>query len=432
MTDNIISRAMLKKSIDDWHHWYCRAREKLYPRYHGFEIPKKNALALIGVRRAGKTYTAISLSLKYPLERVLYFNFEDPSIHMNNSVLNLDEIISVYTEYNGREPLLILWDEIHNIDGWEKWVRKIVDTEKYRLILTGSSANFLSSELSSSITGRSIEKKIWPCSFLEFLNFKKKQTTNTLSAHEYLAALREYLKWGGFPEVLLTTSQTQKKDLLKQYLQDAITKDVVTRHEVRIKRHLDQIVTYYLTNISSLHSYNSLKRAFGINVETVSEYTHYLNEAFLVFEVPRYHQNLKVQVRDPKKIYAIDTGLRNTNAVSIHEDSGKLAENIVFVELLRRNLHEVTYFKGKGEVDFVLTQNYIPRHAIQVCFSNLESPNLFKREVDSLVECLNELKLSAGAILTLNRQETIKVEKKKISLMPLYLWLLEQKLNYTQ
>lgn len=412
-------RGEIKEVIDSWADWLVRCHQASIPRDASLTLPEKLALAVIGVRRSGKTFAAANL-LKSRQSNTFYMNFEDPFFIQNNSVTILDDLISVFTEFSKRTPELLLFDEIHNIDGWERWVRKMVDLKKYQIILTGSSARMLSSELATSLTGRSLSQTIWPLSFKEYLRFQNRECQN---ADEYLGALREFMQWGGFPEIVLSSSDNQKTEMLRQYLTDILYKDIIKRNEIRTTRNLEQLVRFYLTNISNLHSYNSIKKAFGLNVETAREYTGFLQDAFLIFEVNRFHPNLKVQARDAKKIYVVDTGLRNANAASPHHDLGKLAENVVYIHL-RRLKKEVSYFKNEGEVDFVITDFGKPKEALQVCYSDLKEEETFKRETTSLIECLQALKLTMGLILTLKREETLTIKNKTINFIPLYKWLI--------
>lgn len=414
------SRSDIKEVIDAWQEWLHQTRETLIPREQSIPIPEKLALAIIGARRSGKSFAAAS-NLLNRKEDAFYMNFEDPFFIGNNRVEILDQLISVFTEHTGKTPRLLLFDEIQNISGWERWVRKMVDLKKFRLVLTGSSALMLSSEIATSLTGRCLTSIVWPLSFREYRTFAKKTCRTT---DEHLACLRSYMMEGGFPEVALTPSPEEKTRLLKQYLTDILYKDIIKRHEIRTPRYLEQLVSYYLTNISCSHSYNSVRKAFGLNVETAREYTHALQDAFLIFEVNRYHPNLKVQARDSKKIYAIDTGLRNSNVFSPSDDLGKLAENIVYLELRRRG-EEIWYFNNRGEVDFFVTRSGKPKGALQVCYDDLEDKATWERETSSLVECLEETKLDQGTLTTLKREETIRIQKKEIHFVPLYKWLKE-------
>jgi predicted AAA+ superfamily ATPase len=226
------------------------------------------------------------------------------------------------------------------------------------------------------------------------------------------------------PEVIQRIDAGISENLLDQYISDILLKDVVQRHEIRNTRLLRQLATFYYTNISSLHSYSSLAKAFSAGTDTVMLYTQAMQEAFLLFEVERYHPNLKSQARDPRKLYAIDLGLRRAIARSPQVDSGKALENVVYLELRRRGL-EVMYYKGNQEVDFLVLDRYQPIEAIQVCASLSGAPDTRRREVQALTECMKALNLSRGTIIALNEDETIKVEGLTISVVSAWRWLWE-------
>jgi predicted AAA+ superfamily ATPase len=417
----VLELGQIKKSVADWQLAYQKWTAQLIPRNPDLKLPSKNALALTGVRRGGKSYTAFEVAARSK-KRVLYFNFEDPLFLTDPQVKYLDEIVGAYLEIYGNDPELIIWDEIHNIKGWEKWVRKAVDTGKHRLIITGSSSEMLSSEISTSIAGRCLEERIWPLSFEEYLQFKHGgRPKESKLPHEF----SNYLQWGGFPEIVLIEDPEDKKKYLRQYASDIVLKDVASRHKVRETRYLDQLVVYYFTNLSSLHSYSSIKKAFGIPTDTSASYTTFLQEAFLVFEVKRFHPNLKVQSRDPKKIYVIDTGLRNVLSHSHREDVGKLAENVVCLHLMRLE-KAFCYYKNQQEVDFVVTLHGKPQEAIQVSYSDMLDSNTREREVEGLMECLQETNLQQGLILTKNREAKETLSGKTIQYRPLHQWLLEK------
>jgi len=414
----------LKKIIDDWNTWTKHVTRSKFKR-HDLQINyiTNNAIALIGARRTGKTFYALEIAEALQ-KNFLYMNFEDPYFIENNSVAELDKLIEVYTEYSFKEPELLILDEIQNIEYWERWVRKIIDLKKYQIIITGSSAKLLSSEIASSLTGRSLSYKIWPLSFLEYLKFKN--INHELNYNESLAYFKQYLIEGGFPEPTLINSYTARSLELMQYFEDILNKDIIRRYEIRNSKKLFLLASYYLTNVSSHHSTHSVKKALNINAETVGDYTSFLEDAFLIFSVERYHPNLKVQTRDSKKFYAIDTGLRNIIARSDSEDIGKLAENAVFIELKRRS-KEIYYYKEEKEVDFILTENFQPKLAIQVCYSDLDDPKTYRRELDSLTACLADLNLDEGLILTKDREEVMSCGCKKIRFIPLYKWMSEQR-----
>lgn len=420
-------RGKIKTAIDDWLMWYRWASDTLIKRRLSVsvsnELAGKKVCAYIGVRRCGKTFSAIQASKNsgIPADRVLYFNFEDPLTLLETGPAMFDEIISVHTEYAGVSPELVLFDEVQNIEGWEKWVRKAVDMGRFRLHITGSSAKMLSSELATAISGRNIEIPVWPLSFDEYLLFSNRSPND---ANEYLSAVRDYLIWGGFPESVLVKEAEDKKIILRQYVNDIMLKDVIGRHEIRSKHQLEQLIIYYFTNISSPHSYNSVSKAIQMNMDTVADYTGFLAEAFLFFEVKRYYHNLKVQMRDTKKIYCIDTGMRNVHSVSpFNDELGRLAENAVYIHL-RRQGKEVWYFKGDAEADFVVTELGKPQDVIQVCYSDMEEAKIREREVGGLIEALKYTGLKKGVVLTLSREERFSEQGKNVVFIPLYKWLM--------
>jgi len=415
----VLPRHIIKASLDDWTDWQRSTVTSAISRKGMLRWPKGMALAFIGVRRSGKTFLSLEVARSL-YKHILYFNFEDPIVTLFSDVRIFDEIISVFSEYYGGPPDCIIFDEIQNVTNWEKWVRKIVDTKRWPLIVTGSSAKLLSSEISTSISGRCIEHQVWPLSYGEFLEFTKTNASSTLA---HLAAMQSYMKWGGFPAAVLEKDPIQKKMILDQYMNDILLKDVAERHQIRSMPMLSQLLVYAYSNISSEFSYNAVKRAFGINTATVQDYCGFLNDAFALFEVSRFHRNLKVQARDSKKIYAIDPGLRRTRSRSPSEDEGKVAENLVYIELRRRG-HTIYYYKNRGEVDFLTTdESGKPLQAIQVCYSNMESPETYQREVRSLWECLADLKLNEGLLLSLSREEVVHQQGRSIRIVPVYKFL---------
>lgn len=414
------TRGDLKKAVTDWLDWFRRFSKELIPRKNVPSFKHDLCLALTGVRRSGKTSTAVQIANElHKAESTFYFNFEDPIFFSGTDVKSIDTLISIFEELTGIVPTLIILDEVHDVLGWERWVRKAIDIGRFQVIVTGSSSQLLSSEIATAISGRVIEHTIWPLSFLEYISFT--QVTPT-TAGMWIRELDTYLCWGGFPKSALISNENERIMLLKQYLSDIVLRDVVARHSIKNHHALNQIVSFYLAGLSCLHSYNALRKAFGCSVELASTLTHYLSQAFLVFEMSRYHANLKVQVRDPKKIYAIDTGLRTVSLVSERADWGRLAENVVYIELRRRG-KEIYYFKEQREVDFVVTTLGKPIEAIQVTYSDLEHPETKAREVSALIECLQTLGLKKGKILTSTYEHTESVQGLTIDYIPLYQWL---------
>ena len=416
----MINRGDLKKALQDWMAWFRRFLGEIIPRSETPNFQHGLCLALIGVRRSGKTSLAVQIAKELHItDKTFYFNFEDPVFFPGADVSAIEHLISIYQEEKGFSPELVILDEVHQMAGWERWVRKAVDTGSFQVIVTGSSSQLLSSEIATAISGRVIAHTVWPLSFTEYLTFRHKKPD---AEGLYLRELDNYLRWGGFPKICLTADENDRILLLKQYLTDIVLRDVIARHQIKNPHALHQLVTWYLTGLSCLHSYNAIRKAFGISIELATTLTKYLSEAFLAFEMSRYHPNLKVQARDPKKVYIIDTGLRTVSLQSKREDWGYLAENSVYLELRRRK-KEIYYFKGSQETDFVITELGKPVEVIQVAYCDLELPKTREREVHSLLECLNQLNLNQGTIITLTLEDRQKIDGRLIEFTPLYRWL---------
>ena len=414
------TRGDLKKAVLDWMDWFRKFSRELIPRKNIPSFQHDLCLALTGVRRSGKTSTAVQIANELgQTDSTFYFNFEDPVFFAGTDVQAIDTLITLYEEQTGIAPTLVILDEVQNVVGWERWVRKAVDIGRVRVIVTGSSSQLLSSEIATAISGRVIEHTIWPLSFSEYLSFVQVKPT---TEGKWIRELDNYLRWGGFPKLALIKDENERIMLLKQYLSDIVLRDVVARHSIKNHHALNQIVTAYLTGLGCLHSYNSIRKAFGFSIELASTLTDYLSQAFLIFEMGRYHANLKVQARDAKKIYAIDNGLRTVSLASERVDSGRLAENSVYIELRRRG-KTVYYFKEVKEVDFVITELGKPVEVIQVSYSNLEDAETKEREISALIECCKSLGLKSGKILTSTYEDKENIEGCKVEYIPLNQWL---------
>ena len=411
-----MDRARIQSSITAWQRFYREARDSVITRASDAAIPKTGmALALLGLRRSGKTHHAINLSKQFKPEEVFFYNFEDPLFLEDNSTRQLTELLSVAEEYG--EPRLLILDEIQNITGWERWVRSSIDQKRYQIIVTGSSAKLLDSSLATSLTGRCLAYTIWPLSLSEFQKFTAGEIINSKTA------LTRILKYGALPEVALQPDPKLKEKILDQYLTDILFKDVVSRASIRNTRVLRQIATYYFTNTSSLHSHSAISKAFRVTTDMVANITEALKESNLIFEVDRYHKSLKVQSRDSRKIYVIDPGLRNIGARSASEDLGKLLENLVFLELKRQG-KAVNYFKEEFETDFVITTHYKPEALIQVCATGLSDEKTRLREIRALEESMGALSLKRSTIVTLDREEKIQCRNGKlIEVVQAHKWL---------
>ncbi len=362
------------------------------------------AYLLTGVRRSGKSTLLKQLMRHHG--SMNYFNFEDSRTagFELNDFLVLEELFS---ELPGSKPVLF-FDEIQNVPGWERFVRDAVDRKK-TVVITGSNANLLSMELGTKLTGRHLDYEVFPFSYGEFLTY-----LNLMPGSD---SFLSYLTEGGFPGYL----SLGKKEMLSTLVSDILIRDIFSRYNLRNQDVYRRIVQYLLSNTGKEVSFNNLKNTFEIgSASSVMDFLNYLTDAYLLFLVPRYDTSLKVQARNPRKVYAIDQGLVNFSSVSGSPDRGRLLENTVYLQL-RRLGYEIWYFKGKRECDFICRNDKKVFSAIQVSWQ-LEQQNE-KREIEGLLEAMNQLNLSEGTIITFDQEDKIVKEGKTIRLIPGWKWM---------
>jgi predicted AAA+ superfamily ATPase len=394
-------------------------------------IPKTNKIiTLTGSRRAGKTFYFFqlihALLKNIPKERIIYINFEDDRI-LPIDVKELNDILEAYYELypeNKGKEIYLFFDEPQTIKGWESYIRRINDTEKTKIFITGSSSKLLSKEIATSLRGRTLTFELFPLSFKEFLRIKQiKLTKNITYSKERFnikKLLQEYLTFGGFPEVVLEKNDLEY-NILDEYFKIMLFRDIIERFTVRNIHLLKKLSKFLLTNIANSFSvnsyYKSIKETASVGKETLFEYLSYLEEANMIFPIPIFSYSLKVQQTNPKKIYCIDNGLRNAVSFKFSKDEGKLAENLVFIELKRRGL-EIYYWKNKGEVDFIV-KNKNELIPINVSYTN----EINLRETKALLEFKEkaEKKVKEPIIIT----KDLEKKEQGIKYIPLWKWLLE-------
>jgi len=413
-----ISKEQLVKVIDFW----SKSAEfgQLFMRdlVDKININGKEVVDIVGPRRSGKSSVLKLLVRKIKDSgRWLYVNFEDPFFVENNNPQVIEELIETYTEYFGGEPKFLFFDEIQSIKNWETSVRKLRDSERYKIFITGSSSKLLSSELSTLLSGRHLSYQLFPLSFFEFLNFRgikiadKKDAvlaSGVLSKH-----FNEYLRMGGFPEAVISNNQ----ELVKQYFNDIVQKDVVARYEVRDKEVLEKMGVFLFSNSAKPASIAALGRLYSLSHQTAANYLEYFKDAFLIFDLPQFSFSLKTTQKAFKKIYAVDFGMANAVSMSFSEDTGRMLENAVFLQLKRAG-GELYYYKGKsGEVDFVVKQADNKIELVQVCWS-LADATTKKRETSSLSEAMKTLRATSATILTFDESGELKLPEGKIQILP--------------
>ncbi len=372
---------------------------------------------ITGVRRSGKSTLTLQLADHYPA--YYFITFDDERL-MNFKVDDFNAML-IEMKRSG-EAQTIVMDEIQEVPGWERFVRRLHD-EGYKVIITGSNAKLLSSELATHLTGRYLKIELFPFSFAEYLCFKKidpdEKTSDNMA--KVLTAFDEFLLFGGFPEYL----KINEPEVLKRIYDDVVYRDLIVRFGIRNVTGFKNLAQYIFTNFTSETGYLPLAKLLGFNSSTsVKDYLNILGEGYLIFELAKFDYSLKRQYASNHKIYVIDNGLRNIVSFRTSADIGRLLENTVFLELRRRG-HEVWFYKSQKnqEADFLVNPNHPT--LIQVCY-DLQNPGTRQREISSLLVCMKELKMDYGIILTKNEEEVIHSDNLIIDIFPVWKWLLSQ------
>ncbi len=421
--------------LNDWNFWNKEQKTGILRPDYLSKLKSMFSSVITGPRRAGKSFIMRQMAKHlidtgYSPKNILIVNFEDPRF-TESGVSLLEKIFKTYLEYIAPSGLPILFlDEIQEIENFEKWVRMMHELSKAKIIISGSNAKLLSRELSTLLTGRHLDITVFPLSFNEFLSFNniKINDENDLAIKdtEIKGLLRKYIEFGSFPEVVLSE---QKKEILLTYFEDVITKDLLKRYKIRKPQELRSVIKYYLSNISSLSTMKAIERSLEISITSVKNYTSYAEEAFLIFPLKRFSFKIKEQEKSPRKIYSIDPGLSNAVGFRFFEKLGKLAENIVFLSLLRKQAVnpdiEIFYWKDvhHREVDFIVKEKIKIKRLIQVCW-NMHVEKTRKREVSSLHKAIRELDVDNAMIITEDSEKTERFKDKKIQVISLARWLL--------
>jgi len=383
---------------------------------------------IIGPRRAGKSVFAFMLLKEQPF---IYFNFDD-EIFMGNAQVNTDELMKeLHAVYGGIKT--ILFDEIQNLPKWELFINRL-QREGYNLIITGSNAKLLSKELATVLTGRHIPIEIMPFNFKEFLLAKNYKVNYELMSipqkrGELLNLVKEYLIRGGFPEVIVKNFDT--KVYLGTLFDSILFKDVVKRYKVRSSSEISALATFLVNNFSNYYSLRKLKEILSLrSVTTVEKYIGYLEEAYLISHLELFSYKTSQKIKSPKKVYVVDNGYINAKATRFSIDVGKLMENLVFNELMKRGFkpnYDLFYYETRNgrEVDFAIKKDFKVTELIQVSYKTYEI-DTEEREIKSLLEASEELKVELLTILTWDEEKNVEKEGKIIRFVPLWKWLLQR------
>jgi len=371
------------------------------------ELTPGYAAVISGIRRTGKS-TLLRQIIAGKTE-FHYLNFEDVRIFGFDvkDFKRLDDIFSSTGNYE-----LYFFDEIQNVDGCERYIRTLLDRKK-RVVITGSNASLLSRELGSKLTGRHLRYELFPFSYKETLSYK--------NAAPSINRFEEYLYSGGMPEYIRLPNDM----LLQELFNDIIARDITVRYSLRNPKLVKELALYLFSNIGKEFSFQRLKKMYELgSVNTVISLIGYYEDSYLLFTVPQFDYSIRKQLVNSKKIYAVDTGLVRAGSLSFSKDKGRMLENIVFIHFKRLG-REVFYFRRDYECDFITRDAKKNAELFQVCFElNDENKD---REVNGILAAMDYTNLKTGTILTLNQNDELDFDNKKVTVRPVWQWLLEAK-----
>lgn len=362
-------------------------------------------------------------------ENFAYLNFDDDLLlkHFDENAV-IQALNEVYPGYR-----FLMLDEIQNLPDWELWINKLF-RRGLNLIVTGSNARLLSHEMATSLTGRYLQIEVFPFSFAEFLDFHKvpfaeQSTLTPQKTGILLGHLNTYLANGGFPEVVINPSII--KNYLSALFDSVLLKDIMKRFKIRQSQQFYDLSNYLLANYTNPYSYNQLKTELNFSsVPTVQKFVGYLSEPFLFLNLTRYSTKIKTQQKSSKKAYIIDNGFVQSRSFELSPNFGRLLENMVFIELLRRHYKpelDIFYYRTRNdrEVDFICRKGHKIDQLIQVCY-DITKPKTLKREIDALLEASSELSCNNLVLINWDKEEMIVRRGCIIHLLPACIWLCQQ------
>ncbi|MBS3176125.1 ATP-binding protein [Candidatus Woesearchaeota archaeon] len=426
----------MKELLYEWNPWWNKecsfneVKRDLLNRLTAW-VERKEIVAVIGGRRCGKTTLLYELidwlinNRKVPPENIVFIKADDERANKENLINNALSEYEKWKKPKGR--MFIFIDEIQELNDWQKTLKRIYDLEgkNKKIFISGSNASLLREELGHLLAGRNAYFELFPFSFRECLRANNITVSNEDDVIKNKAAIRntfaDYVSFGGYPEVVLERDEKRREELVHYHFDSIIFRDVVKRKKVRNTEKLVRIVDLYLQQISSLVNFSNIAKLVNLTTDSVTEYTKYLEEAYLIFANNVFAESLKKQFINPKKIYCIDTGMRRIVGFTFSQDAGRMEENITFIELKRRG-YKTFYWAEKNECDILVSKGKDIIQAIQVCYEL--TPENREREIKGLIEAMEKFHLKEGTILTDNQTEKITIKEKTINCTPLWRWLI--------
>jgi predicted AAA+ superfamily ATPase len=442
----LINEDLLKKVIIEQQSLLATGEELWHREYASDILPLleyQHIIVITGIRRCGKSYllkiikNITSANEQLPDGNFLYLNFEDERLAKLEPE-DLSGLIDLYfrllkPDFN--KKVFLLFDEIQNVPQWHRWLNRLYEQKRFKIVITGSNASLLKEETGKLLTGRSISLEMLPLSFKEFfyyfqkeLKMEEKDFYDSQRRAALMNSFDRYLQSGGFPEYLKTGNYL----ILQEYFKDIIQRDIIYRYSIRYKKELKEMAKIIISGPGNILSLNNIARAVEMkNIGTVKNYIAYLNESYLVFGIPLFSPSIKKQVYNPDKFYSVDQGLYRAVSFRVSENLGPIIENMVFLHLKRKvkTGDSLFYYKTRSgkEIDFVIFFEGNAR-LFQVCWDITEK-NTLEREKQAVLEAAKEFGIREGTIITGNRKDQIKEGDITISIIPAAEFLLSDSLE---
>lgn len=379
-------------------------------------------VVITGVRRCGKSSLLflIKEALRLSDSEFCYCNFDDERIVAYPGLLN--DVYVLHLELYLNEPVF-LFDEIQEVPGWEKFVNRMYEQGR-KVFITGSNATMLSSEISTSLTGRNKVLELFPFSFSEYLRMEAKSyNLERLSVKQRSLLqndLNTYLNIGGFPLVV----KEKDTEIAHSLFQDILYRDIVVRYKLSNVEEIKQMALYLASNIGKLFSYATLQSVSGLkSLSSVKNYLYYFEAGYLFYYLKKYDYSVSKQILNSRKVFAVDNAIPNRLGFRFSENKGRLLENLVFIELKRRAC-ELYYFSEKYECDFLVRENLVITEAIQVTYS-LNADNV-TREMGGLREAMQSFNIPKGTLIVFDDNKYPVELPKGVSVIRAYEWLLKR------
>ena len=381
-------------------------------------------LIISGIRRCGKSVLMQQIRDRL-VEKDFFFNFDDERL-ANFKLDDFQKLQECFVELFG-EQHTYYFDEIQNIEGWERFVRRLYNAGN-KIVITGSNARMLSRELGTHLTGRYIQVEIYPFSFQEYLAMNEipvnaKTLYTTTGRATMVKSFVKYMECGGFPKFL----QDGSVSYLTSLYESIIYRDILTRNGLTNEKEMLEMMFYLASNATKRVTYSSLGKVVGIqHPDTIKNYLEYIQQTYLIFQLFRYDPSVKKQMMSPKKIYFVDNAIIKRIGFNATENNGVFLENLVFIELKRRGW-DVYYYADKKECDFIVRKGLHISDAYQVTLK-MDSPQTREREIAGVREAMQAYSLSKGYILTFEGKETINFDDGTIvEVVPVWEWILQYK-----